>query len=162
MLDVEPAKPDEASHAVDVSALQQWVTRPEVVWALSLSTLAMAACSLILVPVLVVRLPSDYFVRERPALWLRLQVAGPVKLALLLTKNLVGIVLAVLGLAMLVLPGQGLLTLLFAVVMLDFPGKHRFERRLIARPSVRNALDRIRAHFGRPPFDRPGAGASSD
>ena len=58
-----------------------------------------------------------------------------------------------LGIAMLVLPGQGVLTILAALVLLDFPGKRRLERRLLLRPRLLGALNSLRARAGRPPID---------
>ena len=60
----------------------------------------MAAASVAAVPLLVVRLPADYFVRPRPPLWTRLRLASPGRAALLLLKNLLGGVLLLLGLAL--------------------------------------------------------------
>jgi hypothetical protein len=69
-----------------------------------------------------------------------------------LVKNAIGIVLILSGLAMLVLPGQGVLTILFGVALTNFPGKYRLERRIVNSPSVRGALDRIRSAAGRSPL----------
>jgi hypothetical protein len=66
-----------------------------------------------------------------------------------LVKNLLGVVFILLGLAMLVLPGQGLLTLLIGVLLLNFPGKYRFERWLIQRPSIFRAVAWLRQRAGR-------------
>ena len=133
----------------------EWLTQPRVLGLISLVSLVMAVSSLALLPFIVSILPQDYFVRERPSFRRRLSSKGFVGAVVLVAKNLLGVVLAGFGLAMLVLPGQGLLTLLVATVLLDFPGKHRFERRLVAQVGVKRALDRIRQRFGRPHFDPP-------
>jgi hypothetical protein len=54
---------------------------------------------------------------------------------------------------MLVLPGQGLLTILIGLLLLDFPGKRALERRLLRRPGLRAFLDRMRVKRGRAPFE---------
>jgi hypothetical protein len=59
------------------------------------------------------------------------------------------------GLVLLVLPGQGLLTMLAGLVLLDLPGKRAFERRVVARPRVLSALNWLRARAGREPLRRP-------
>jgi hypothetical protein len=51
---------------------------------------------------------------------------------------------------MLIGPGQGILTILIGVMLLDFPGRRWLELKLLARPSVINAINRIRARFKRP------------
>ena len=101
----------------------------------------------------VVRLPEDYFVtprRPRP----RHAVA---LVALVALKNLAGVALVAVGIALSVpgVPGQGLLTILVGVLLIDFPGKFRLEQRVIGRPLILAALNRIRARRGRPPLLPP-------
>ncbi len=69
-----------------------------------------------------------------------------------IAKNLAGLVLVALGVLMTVAPGPGVLTILLGVTLLDFPGKRRLEIKLVSRPAVRQAIDRIRARYGRPPL----------
>ncbi len=127
--------------------------RPEIWgWSAGLSVVTLVG-AMILVPVFLVALPADYFTRDRrhpraaPARHPVLRMAG------LIVKNLAGAVLAVAGLAMLVLPGQGLLTLMAALVLLDFPGKFRLERRLMSIGLVRRPVQALRRRLGRPPFE---------
>lgn len=56
---------------------------------------------------------------------------------------------------MLVLPGQGLVTILAGLLLLDFPGKFKLERALVRQPAVMNALNWIRVRRGRPPLQVP-------
>ncbi len=67
-------------------------------------------------------------------------------------KNVVGALLVVLGLLMSLpgIPGQGLLTILIGVMLLNFPGKRRIERRLVSRQPVLAAINILRARFGKP------------
>nr|ALS89658.1 putative transmembrane protein (PGPGW) [uncultured bacterium] len=60
--------------------------------------------------------------------------------------------LVVLGVVMSIpgVPGQGILTILLGVMLLDFPGKRNFERKLVTRPQVRNAINKLRHRFGKP------------
>lgn len=108
--------------------------------------------SLIVASWAVKRLPSDYLVRDLAPASQR-----PAARLLRIARNVVGVVLAVAGLMMLVLPGQGLLTLLAAVSMMDFPGKRRFERRLLSTPRVLDVLNRWRRRTGHPPLISPRA-----
>ncbi len=140
---------------MSLDTLRAWLTDPAVLWSITGGTLALALASLAAVPVLVLRLPTDYFVTPRPGFAARLRAARLPGKLLILLKNLLGIVLGLLGLAMLVLPGQGLLTLLLSLVLLDLPRKHTLERRLVRREGVRNALDRLRRRFDKPPFEHP-------
>ena len=115
----------------------------------------MFAGSLALMPVLLARMPADYFARgESPfAGWRRRHplVGG----ALLVARNLLGVILLLAGLAMMVLPGQGIITILVALTLLDFPGKRRLELRIIRQRQVRSAIDWIRRRAGRPPLVVP-------
>ncbi len=72
----------------------------------------------------------------------------------MIIKNLLGLFLVLLGVLLSVpgIPGQGVLTILLGIVLLDFPGKRRLERSMLARPRLRRAVDRLRHRFGRPPF----------
>jgi hypothetical protein len=63
----------------------------------------------------------------------------------------------VLGLLMSIpgIPGQGLLTVLIGLMLLDFPGRRRLEKALARRRSILAAMNRIRARFGHPPLLPP-------
>lgn len=125
----------------------------EVVVATTITTVVLVAASIAAVPFMVVRLPADYFAQPRPPLARRFRAASFGGKCLIVLKNLGGVVLVLLGLAMLVLPGQGILTVLFGLVLLDLPKKHHIERKIVARPAIRKALTRLRARFDRPPFE---------
>jgi hypothetical protein len=71
---------------------------------------------------------------------------------LLLGKNLLALTLIAGGIAMLLLPGQGLLTILIGVMLLDFPGKYPLERRIVQQPKVLQTINWLRAKGNRPPL----------
>ncbi|MGQ9660018.1 MAG: PGPGW domain-containing protein [Thermochromatium sp.] len=111
--------------------------------------------SLLALPVLVASMPTDYFVdtTRHPS---RLRRSHPlIYLAGRILKNAVGWLLVLCGLLMLVLPGQGLLTILVGLVLCDFPGKFRLERRLAGNARVMAACNWLRKRAGRPPFQAP-------
>jgi len=129
-----------------VSFFQAIASHP---WFLSALMLLMFIGSLVLMPLVVVLLPEDYFSRRvrHPALWAEYH---PVLRALmLLVKNLSGVVLVLAGITMLVLPGQGVLTILAGLVLLDFPGKFHCERWLIRRTPINRAVNWLRHKSGR-------------
>jgi hypothetical protein len=74
--------------------------------------------------------------------------------AVSLGKNLGGALLVLVGAIMALpgIPGQGVLTMIIGVTILDFPGKRRLEVRLLRRPRILGGLNRLRARFGRPPL----------
>lgn len=75
-------------------------------------------------------------------------VACAVKIA----KIILGLGLLVCGILMLVLPGQGLITILIGLSLLPFPGKDQMEQRILSRKSVRSTLNWIRLKAKKEPF----------
>ena len=107
--------------------------------------------SLIAIPLILVRLPPDYFDTRVPRHWMKdhhpvLRVIG------LVAKNVIGAVFLLAGFAMLFLPGQGILTILIGVSLMDFPGKPRLEAKLIGQRTVLNAINAMRKKFDKPPL----------
>jgi hypothetical protein len=114
---------------------------------------ATAAVSLAITAFALVQIPSDYFVGPKsPQLFRRPHPA----LALFdrVFRNLIGWFLIALGVALSLpgVPGQGLLTILLGVMLIDFPGKRRMEQRFVAWPRVRDPINALRRRFGREPL----------
>ena len=105
------------------------------------------------VPRLVVRIPADYFAPGAERRTRRVSSHTAPRLFLALLRNLIGFVLLMAGIAMLFLPGQGILTILAALALLDFPGKRRLERWLVSRPPVLRTINRMRLRAGKAPLD---------
>lgn len=106
--------------------------------------------SLVAVPLIVAKLPDDYFIRDhRPADWFK---SPRIRIEWLILKNLLGLLLLTAGLAMLVLPGQGLLTIILGLMLMDFPGKASLLHRFALRPSVLRTINWMRRKAGRPPM----------
>lgn len=125
---------------------------PHVLGWLAFASLATFVVSGIALPWLMTCLPEDYFLDEdRP-----IRPPWPRHRALYWTwrllKNLLGVVLLLAGVVMLVTPGQGILTILAGLWLMDLPGKRRCERHLIARPKVLASVNWIRHKAGKPPF----------
>src|SRR5262245_58667614 len=100
----------------------------------------------------VVKLPADYFVQQRqPRSAKRWSVSH---WAQFLLRNLLGLALIGLGVVLSLpgIPGQGLLTILLGIMLSDFPGKERLERKIVSYPKVLEALNRLRHRFGKPPL----------
>ncbi|MBI2933279.1 MAG: hypothetical protein HYY16_16665 [Planctomycetes bacterium] len=106
--------------------------------------------------VVILRLPADYFTMPRRA------PPTPRHPALhvlrLVAKNLAGLLLILAGVVMSVpgIPGQGILTLLIGILLVDFPGKYRIERWLIRRPRIARPINWLRRRFRKPPMEIPG------
>jgi hypothetical protein len=131
---------------------QSWLTARHIA-ILTGASVTMLVMSAIATPWLLSRLPADYFSHPKPHLWERLKTGTPGRKLLLVAKNLGGLVLVVAGLAMLVLPGQGLLTMLMGLVLIDFPKKFELERWLISRPSLFATVNWLRRRGGHPPLE---------
>lgn len=109
--------------------------------------------NLALVSFILVKLPADHFSKKHgEKFW-----AGrsPVlRITAVIGKNLLGWMLVALGIVMSLpgVPGQGLLTILLGIMLVDFPGKHRLERKLLHRPAIKNSINKLRARFDKPPL----------
>ncbi|MCZ6750119.1 MAG: hypothetical protein O7D96_12545 [SAR324 cluster bacterium] len=77
------------------------------------------------------------------------------RLCALAGKNLLAVVLVVAGVAMLFLPGQGILTILVGLGLLSVPGKRKLELWIVRRPAVLRAIQWIRARSNRPALQLP-------
>jgi hypothetical protein len=99
-------------------------------------------------------LPANYFRDDFNVTPLR--NAGALSLVKRLVKNGIGLVLIVLGalLSLPGIPGQGVLTMLIGLMLVDFPGKRALEKKLVARRGVLETMNRMRAWLGKPPLVR--------
>ena len=102
-----------------------------VVWLSSFSLISLIL-SIACLPTLIARLPSDYFFKQRKiARW-----DHPRHLILFGLKNLFGFTVFLVGLLLLFLPGQGLLTILIGLMLMNYPGKSRLEQKIVRIPGV--------------------------
>jgi putative transmembrane protein PGPGW len=130
-------------------------THPGILWWIFLASMALSFLTPLAVGWAIVQLPTDYFTRKkrRPlSVWEEHVVLRPLYL---IAKNLLGIILVLAGIAMLVLPGQGVLTIVVGLVLMNFPGKFRLERWLATRSVVWQSLNWLRRQAKRPPLEWP-------
>jgi len=133
-----------------LSTVQQYISTETLVTLTALSIVFFIG-SLIAIPFILVRLPTDFFDIRVPRPWMEnhhpvLRLLGH------LAKNVVGAIFLFAGFLMLFLPGQGILTMLIGVTMLDFPGKRRLEAKMIGQPAVLSTINNMRQKFGKPPL----------
>ena len=111
------------------------------------------AFSFIAIAVVMVKIPENYFSSHYVQDFLP---GSPwiVRWGAVVAKNLFGVFLVVLGIILSLpgVPGQGILTILLGLIMLDIPGKRPLEARIIKRPSVLTAVNNLRAKFSKPPL----------
>jgi hypothetical protein len=116
------------------------------------TSIVMFLGALILVPIVAVKIPADYFVRDKGRHHRFATYPQVVRIPLILLANLLGYVFILAGIAMLILPGQGVLTILIGVMLADFPGKFRLERWIVSRGPVLKSLNWVRGKAGKPPL----------
>ena len=112
--------------------------------------------TLVAIPIIVVRMRPDHFLRARPADdWRESHPA--VRTLLISIKNLVGLALVLTGLilSLPLIPGQGILTILIGLSLIDFPGKRSLELRLARQRHVLRAINWIRLRADRPALEMP-------
>ncbi len=133
-----------------LSTVQQYVSA-DILIALTVLSLVFFVGTLIAIPFILVRLPADYFDTRVPRPWMEnhhpiLRLVGHI------VKNVIGAIFLFAGFLMLFLPGQGILTMLIGISMLDFPGKRNVEAKLIGQPTVLGAINAMRHKFEKPPL----------
>jgi hypothetical protein len=124
---------------------------PGMLVTIALASLAVFLATLIAIPFILVRLPADYFDVRVPRVWMK-DSHPVIRLAGISLKNLAGVLFLAAGVAMLILPGQGLLTMLIGISLLDFPGKQRVEAKIVGQSTVLRVINSLREKFGKPPL----------
>ncbi|HZH91764.1 MAG TPA: hypothetical protein VEX70_14250 [Pyrinomonadaceae bacterium] len=123
-----------------------------VVWLVVFSIVTFVL-SIIATIIVLIKLPDTYFKAEHGReFWAERHPA--LRWGGIIVKNLLGAVLVLFGVLMSLpgVPGQGVLTILMGVMLLDFPGKRQLELKLVSRPKVLRAVNGIRRRFDRPPL----------
>lgn len=107
--------------------------------------------TLFLIPLLVARIPADYFASEQhQAPWRHRHPL--LRGVLFVARNAMGLLLLLAGVVMLFTPGQGVITVLIGLILMDFPGKYGLERKLVTQPAVLRSINWLRARAEQPPL----------
>ncbi|UCH49582.1 MAG: hypothetical protein JSU95_07350 [Betaproteobacteria bacterium] len=131
--------------------VQIWSRYEDMFWLMAIVSVATLVISIILVPVLIALLPADFYAERNHRR--RLFEDRPLLRALfLLVKNALGAVLFIAGTVMFFLPGQGLITMLAGLALLNFPGKRKLEMRFLHLPKVLSSINWLRVRAGREPL----------
>ena len=121
------------------------VTHPIEI-AAAVVSLGMFLGSLVAVPLFLVKIPDDYFTRPR----------APSPFPLRVLRITIGVGLIIVGIIMLLLPGQGVLTILVGLGILEAPLKDRIIARILRNPTVHVAVDKLRRKAGKGSLLIPG------
>ncbi len=111
------------------------------------------AVSITAIAIVMVKIPANYFSTHYQQDFMP-NSPWIVRWGVVILKNIVGVVLILLGVVLSLpgIPGQGILTILLGLIMLDIPGKRPLEAKIIKRPNVLSALNRLRKKYGKPPL----------
>lgn len=128
---------------------------PELLGWLAVASVITFVGTIIMIPILVVRIPVDYFMRkEREALpWASRHPV--IRIILLIGKNLLGFLFVGVGILLLALPGQGLVTIIIGILLIDFPGKFKLERWIISKKPALRSINWLRSRSNCPPLEIP-------
>ena len=117
------------------------------------SSVIMFIGTLILIPILIIRMPVNYFTNEDRATWPWKRCHPVICIIFMTLKNLLGAIFVIFGVIMLITPGQGLLSIIIGLTMMNYPGKYHLERWLVSHDHVRHALDWIRHKAHKPSLE---------
>jgi len=134
---------------------QLWNLPPEVLGGIAIVSVCSLLFGIVAVPWSLARIPHDYFLTHQEYLtsW---KTRRPIlRIVVLVIRNFVGVILALLGIVMLVTPGQGLITLLLGITLTTFPGKRVLELNLLRRRGVLQTINWLRARSNRRPLVIP-------
>ena len=131
---------------------------PNFIFLTILLTTVVSIAYFIVISYIITQMDKRYFIRkknagddvsEKPHLT---SMNSSVIYVVNIVKIIIGVCLLLCGVVMLVLPGQGLLTILIGLSLVPFPGKNKIEQDLLSRKSVRSSLNWIRMKANKDPF----------
>ncbi|MDL1889270.1 hypothetical protein FBQ96_06765 [Nitrospirales bacterium NOB] len=133
-----------------LTQIESFVPAKLLIW-FAVSSGVMFVGTLIAIPIILMRLPADYFDIRKPRPWMEnhhpiLRLVGHI------VKNVVGAIFLFAGFLMLFLPGQGVLTMLIGLSLIEFPGKRRLEAKIVGQSAVLSTINAMRAKFDKPPL----------
>ncbi|MBN2617697.1 MAG: hypothetical protein JXR64_05230 [Spirochaetales bacterium] len=103
--------------------------------------------SIIIIPLLIINLSPDYFIKKHQPMY---NYKHPViRYIVLLLKNILGFILILLGIIMLFIPGQGLLSIGFGVLLINFPGKKKLEYKIFTNKKISSVINKLRKKAGK-------------
>lgn len=110
--------------------------------------------TLVVVPLILIRLPSDYLTSDN-GLGLSRRLPPILRHPYWALKNLFGVIFIIAGFVMLFIPGQGILTMVLGLALINFPGKRKVIRRTLGHPRLLSAINRLRLRAHKAPLQPP-------
>lgn len=103
----------------------------------------------------IAQIPEDYFIHNKRQAKNWNKYSSQARIAIIIFKNIFGGIMLLGGLFLLVLPGQGLLTMIIGLLLIDYPGKFQLEQKIISIPSIFRGLNWFRARARKPNLLHP-------
>ena len=123
-------------------------------WLMSASVIGFIG-SLIVIPWILIRIPSDYFSHKKRQKHQWGSYPPIIRLVLLLIKNILGVIFIISGIIMLLIPGQGIITIIIGIILIDFPYKYKIEQWIISHPAILRSINQLRTKAKQSPIERP-------
>jgi hypothetical protein len=116
--------------------------------------LASLLISFAAIGIVMVKIPANYFSSHYKQDFLP-NSSWAVRWGAVILKNILGLLLIGLGIVLSLpgVPGQGILTILLGLIMIDVPGKRPLEAKIIKRPTVLAAVNNLRGRYNKPPLE---------
>jgi len=139
-----------------MTSILDWFRNYEVlIWWTGAASVLMFLGSLCTIPVILIKIPADYFASLETKSRIDVRDLSFFRILYLIFKNIVGIAFILAGLIMLLLPGQGILTIIVGMSLLNFPGKYRLVRNIIRNKTILNTINKLRSKAAKPPIEVP-------
>ena len=111
--------------------------------------------SILSLPFLVSFIPTDYFQYAEPYRINHRFKHPVIRLSITISKKILGWLLIITGAILFILPGQGLITIIAGLLLINFPGKRKVERKLISNHRVLHVINWLRAKRNKEPLLAP-------
>jgi len=141
---------------IDITVIMDWFkAHSSLMWIFSAISLAVFIGTLAIIPYFIVRIPEDYLIRERSKDITGATEKRTMRFLWIILKNLLGILLVITGFVMFFMPGQGVITMLIGIMLMNFPGKRSLATAIVRQPTIFKSLNWTRSKALRPPLILP-------
>jgi len=141
---------------IHTAVIMDWLkAHSSLLWTLSAISLVTFLATLAIIPYFIVRIPEDYLIRKRRKDEKPFAQKPRKRLAYLILKNLLGVILVIVGLLMFVIPGQGVITMVIGIMLMNFPGKRTLATTIVRQPTIFKSINWTRAKALSPPLMLP-------
>ncbi len=136
--------------------IDEWIASHEtLMWGLGIGSFILFVLSLVLLPAVIIKLPENFLANLHSRSLRNFVEAEPGEQVFVVMKNILAVLLVLLGIALLVLPGQGILAIIIGLALMDFPGKRWLVCRVMGQKNVLESANWIRRKAGVSPLEGP-------